>query len=273
MVLVNGKPENRVSVIDRGLQYGDGLFETIAFKNGNAEFIEQHISRLVLGCKQLKIPFQQIELLYVELNSTYQNLNNTDAVIKIIVTRGDACRGYLADPTVEPTRIISTHTYPNYPKSHNEGVCVRLCQHTLSENVVLAGIKHLNRLDNVLARNEWDDSNISEGLMFDQNGYLIEGTMSNVFLIQSGRLLTPLLDKSGVLGIMRAQIMLLAKKLNLTIEERLLTQGDLAEADEVFICNSINGIWPVKTIHNTGISYPHGSVTKQLQQALLEVER
>lgn len=274
MILVNGKLEDRISITDRGLQYGDGLFETIAFRNGTAEFVEQHLQRLLLGCDRLKIPFQDIELLRNELDLVYQELNDNDAVIKIIITRGSGGRGYFADSNVEPTRIISTHTYPNYPDNYSEkGICVRLCRHTLSENPHLAGIKHLNRLDNVLARNEWTDKKIAEGLMFDQSNHLIEGTMSNVFIVKSNHLMTPLLNNTGVLGIMRAQLIQIASELGFTVEEKILTQNDLANADEAFVCNSINGIWPITSIAGSATTYLLGPITQQLQLALLQADK
>ncbi|NOQ94079.1 MAG: aminodeoxychorismate lyase [Methylophaga sp.] len=276
MVLVNGKPEDRIAVSDRGLQYGDGLFETIAFRHGIPEFIEAHLKRLLDGCGRLNIPFRQLELLRKELIEVYQNLSDSDAVIKIMITRGSGGRGYLAENTVEPTRIISTHPLPNYPESHSlTGVSVRFCQHKLSENTSLAGIKHLNRLDNVLARNEWDNAEIAEGLMFDQSNNLVEGTMSNVFIVKSksNQLLTPLLNKSGVAGIMRAQIMHLASQLGLLIKETVITRNDLRKADEVFVCNSINGIWPVIDVVDIEKKYTLGSITQQLQQALSMVKR
>lgn len=274
MILVNGKPEDRINVTDRGLQYGDGLFETIAFRNGIAEFVEQHFQRLLWGCERLKIPFQHIELLRNELDSVYQDLNDSDAVIKIIITRGCGGRGYFADSNVEPTRIISTHAYPSYPENYSQkGICVRLCRHTLSENSNLAGIKHLNRLDNVLARNEWTDLKIAEGLMFNQSNQLIEGTMSNVFIVKSNHLMTPLLNKSGVLGVIRAQLIQFARELGFTVEEKILTQDDLLDADEAFVCNSINGIWPIVSITDSATTYPLGPITQQLQQALLHADK
>ena len=273
MILVNGKPENRITVTDRGLQYGDGLFETIAFRDGVAEFIEAHLQRLILSCKRLNIPFQQLDLLNKELDVIYQSLADTNAVIKIVITRGSGGRGYYADNTIEPTRIISTHDYPSYPQSHSQnGVTVRLCQHKLSENPSLAGLKHLNRLDNVLARNEWDDSNVAEGLMFDQSNNLIEGTMSNVFIVKSQQLISPLLNKSGVEGIMKAQLIAIAKQLGLVFEQNIITPYDLKNADEVFVCNSVNGIWPVTVVTDTA-KYTVGPITQQLQQALAKVKK
>ncbi|MDC9725111.1 MAG: aminodeoxychorismate lyase [Gammaproteobacteria bacterium] len=274
MVLINGKSEDRIAVADRGLQYGDGLFETIAFRDGIAEFIEAHLKRLLDGCKRLNIPFKQLELLREELAGVYQELSTSNAVIKIIITRGSGGRGYYADESIEPTRIISTHPLPAYPESHSlTGVSVRFCQHKLSESPSLAGIKHLNRLDNVLARSEWDKTDIAEGLMFDQSGNLIEGTMSNVFIVIANELVTPLLNKSGVAGIMRAQIIRLTKQLGLAFKERSITQDDLNKADEVFVCNSLNGIWPVIGIINIDKKYSRGTITQQLQHALSTVKK
>jgi len=274
MILVNGKSEDRINITDRGLQYGDGLFETIAFRNGVAEFIDAHIQRLLAGCDRLKIPFLQLDLLHQELESVYQRCNGSACIIKIVITRGSGGRGYLADSSTVPTRIISTHAMPNYPESYsNKGVSVRFCQHKLSENTVLAGLKHLNRLDNVLARNEWTDTAIAEGLMFDQSNHLIEGTMSNVFIVKSQQLLTPLLNKSGVAGIMRAQIIQLANQLGLKVTESILTQDDVANADEVFVCNSVNGIWPIIAVTDIASTYITGPITQQLQDALSKVEK
>lgn len=274
MILVNGKAEDRISISDRGLNYGDGLFETIAFRNGVAEFIDAHIHRLIEGCKRLNIPFQQVELLSTELNTVYQSLKDVDSVIKIVITRGSGGRGYLADNTVEPSRIISTHAYPRYPESYQQhGIAVRLCQHKLSENPTLAGLKHLNRLDNVIARNEWTDENIAEGLLFDQSNHLIEGTMTNVFIVKSNQLITPLINTSGVSGILRAHIIRIANQLGMHFKEELLSKDDLNSADEVFVCNSINGIWPVNRISVLGKTLSVGPLTQRLQQALLEVKR
>lgn len=274
MVLVNGKAESRITIADRGLQYGDGLFETIAFRHGKAEFLDAHIQRLLAGCERLSIPFQQLAELSQELNSVYQQLGDTQCIIKIIITRGCGGRGYFADKTSVPTRIISTHDSPSYPQHYGQtGITVRLCQHKLSDNSALAGIKHLNRLDNVIARNEWDDTNIGEGLLFDQSEYLIEGTMTNVFIVKSQQLITPLLNSSGVAGIMRAQIIAIAQQLDLPFKQAMLTQDDLMSADEVFVCNSVNGIWPVRAIADSVKQYATGPITQQLQQALTKVER
>ncbi|RLA05658.1 MAG: aminodeoxychorismate lyase [Gammaproteobacteria bacterium] len=271
MILVNGQPENRINISDRGLQYGDGLFETIAYRNGTAEFLDAHLARLVLGCERLSIAFHQLEKLRDELDLVCQYLATNDAVMKIIVTRCSGGRGYFTDNTVEPTRIISTHSFPNDPDNYKiTGVALICCQQNLAENTTLAGIKHLNRLEQVLARNEWNTLDVTEGLMFDNHGNLIEGTMSNVFFVKSGLLYTPDLSKAGVAGIMRAEILRIAQKEGMIVEEVAITKTELATMDEVFICNSVIGIWPVIQIDD--IIYPIGNITKRLQNALLQTK-
>lgn len=271
MTLVNGLPDDRIAISDRGLQYGDGLFETMAFRRESIEFLDAHLARLAEGCKRLNIVFTETETLVDELKTVQQSLASNDAVIKVIITRGSGGRGYLAARDIAPTRIISTHPLPNYPAHFSlAGVNVRLCVHTLSENTALAGIKHLNRLDQVIARNEWDDSDIAEGIMLNNTRHVIEGTMSNVFIVKAGKLLTPLLDKSGVAGIMRGQIIRLATKLNISVSEANIHIDDFMTADEIFISNSVIGIWPVSKMENT--SYLVGRITKHLQDALQQAK-
>jgi len=272
MILINGRAENRIEITDRGLQYGDGLFETLPYRNGYLEYLDAHLKRLTLGCERLSIPFQHLDLLITELETFCHTLID-DFVIKIIITRGSGGRGYFAN-NIEPTRIISSHPFPTYPDTYSQlGVSVRLCKHKLSENPILAGIKHLNRLDQVIARNEWDDTTIAEGLMFDQQNNLIEATMSNIFIVKSGQLLTPLLTTSGIVGVMRAEIIRLAIEHDIPVKEVVLTQKDLLNADEVFVCNSVNGLWPVNFITDTQHTYPVGSVTKLCQDLIMQAQK
>lgn len=272
MVLINGEASDKISIHDRGVQYGDGVFETIAYRNGKPEFLEQHLSRLLEGCKILSIAFEQLDELRSELDTVYHDLNGQEAVIKIIVTRGVGRRGYFSDNTEIPTRIVSSHPFPNHPESYQtEGVLLRFCEQTLSTNSRLASIKHLNRLEQVLARNEWDDPDIPEGIMSDDEDNIIEGTMSNIFIVEDGKLFTPVVTRAGIAGVIRAQVIQLATRSGLSVQERVITRRQLAEADEVFVCNSIIGIWPVYAISNK--LYPVGFITKFLQQALAECEK
>lgn len=271
MVLINGKTDDKISVNDRGLQYGDGVFETIAYRHGKPEFLNAHLTRLESGCALLNIAFEQQDILRQELESVFQQLDN-DAVIKIIVTRGEGQRGYFSENTTMPTRIISTHPFPQFPESYqSEGVILRFCEQRLSTNSRLAGIKHLNRLEQVLARNEWDDPDISEGIMSDHDDNIIEGTMSNIFIVESDKLYTPVVTRTGIAGITRATIIELATRSGLAVEERIIDRRQLAEADEVFVCNSIIGIWPVSAISNK--LYPVGFITQFLQKALNQCDK
>lgn len=272
MVLINGLLDDKIAISDRGLQYGDGLFETIVYRGGMIEFIDAHFARLIDGCRRLNIEFAEAEKLSSELSIVCQSLADNDAIIKVIITRGSGGRGYLATSGVEPTRIISTHPLPIYPDSYTQsGVKARLCTHTLSENVALAGIKHLNRLDQIIARNEWHDSDIAEGIMLDYAGNVIEGTMSNVFMVKAGKLFTPMLDKSGVAGVMRAQVISLAAELNISVVETNVCLEDFLAADEIFISNSVIGLWPVSKIDNT--VYVVGPVTQNLQDVLQQAKK
>ena len=274
MIFINGNSSDRIEVTDRSLHYGDGVFETIAYRNKRFEFLDAHLNRLLSSCKKLKIPFQQLDELQIELKMISQAVNH-DLVVKVIISRGSGGRGYFANKDLIPTRIVSTYPYPSYPQSYQkQGISARLCQHRLSENKQLAGLKHLNRLDQVLARNEWDDDSIAEGLMLDQENCIIEGTMTNIFIVKAGQLMTPLLEKSGVEGIMKAEIIKLATQYyNLNVEMVKLKKTDLENADEIFVCNSINGIWPVIHIEGIDTDYSVGLLTKKLQYDLLEMKQ
>jgi 4-amino-4-deoxychorismate lyase len=173
-------------------------------------------------------------------------------------------RGYRQPDVIEPTRVLSLYPYPNYPLEYTEqGIVTRICSTRLGLNPALAGIKHLNRLEQILARAEWTDSTIQEGIMLDMNGAVIEGTMSNIFYIQNNMLYTADLLYVGVAGIMRSIIISLANAHKLKVVEQHFTQTDLLAAEEVFICNSIIGLWPVKQIDNTRFAV--GNITQDIQ--------
>ena len=271
MIVINGKSQSQLSILDRGFQYGDGVFETIAYRNGQLEFLEKHLLRLQLGCDLLRINFIDIQLLRDELTIVLEDISEA-SVIKLIITRGQGDRGYFSDNSALPTRIIMCFPYPEFPDEYSKkGIYVRFCEQRLSTNQRLAGIKHLNRLEQVIARNEWDDSDIAEGLMSDHDDNIIEGTMSNLFIVKSGRLYTPDITRAGIAGITRAKVIELATCSGLSVEEKIIDRKELADADEVFICNSIIGIWPVYAISNK--LYAIGFITKFLQKALSECHK
>lgn len=269
MILINGQPEDRINVQDRGLQYGDGLFETIAFRDQQLELLDAHLARLQLGCNRLKLTFSasDISLIKTELKLVTAALA-TDAIIKVTLTRGVGGRGYQYADNIPVSRIISSYPMPDYPSNYQDGVAVRLCEQRLAINPQLAGIKHLNRLEQVLARNEWRDSDIAEGLMFDSNGFLIEGTMSNIVLFRNGGLLTPDLSQCGINGVMREFLLKFSQQQGWPVSVTQLTLNDLLQADECLLCNSVIGIWPIRRLLDHQFKWPHGPMTRQLQQWL-----
>jgi 4-amino-4-deoxychorismate lyase len=266
MILLNGQQTDRIAIKDRGLQYGDGLFETIAYKNKKLEFIDEHFERLEKGCLTLNIPTQTLSELENDFSLITQQLEE-NAVIKVIITRGQGGRGYKQPDAASPSRIVSLHPFPDYPESNQQGVRVTRCKQIVSQNPTLAGLKHLNRLEQVLARSEWNDKEIAEGLMSNINGELIEGTMTNLFIVKQNTLFTPDLSLSGIKGIIRKRVISLAESLSIPLHITQIKESDLAASDEVFLTNSVIGIWPVTHIDDQ-LSFAYGPITKQLQEAL-----
>ncbi|MFA5920357.1 MAG: aminodeoxychorismate lyase [Methylococcaceae bacterium] len=262
MMLVNGEYKEHIEISDRGFQYGDGLFETIAVTDGQPVFLDRHLDRLKAGCRRLYIPFPGTGLLIQEAQKLCRH--SSKAVLKLILTRGSGGRGYRQPDVIQTTRVLSLYPFPDYPDIYKEqGIVVRFCNTRLGLNPALAGIKHLNRLEQILARAEWTDSGIQEGIMLDSNDHVIEGTMTNLFYIRNNTLYTSLLIQSGVAGIMRSIIMMISSGHGLSVMEHTFTKDELLLADEVFVCNSIIGIWPIRRIANT--FFPVGLLTRQIQ--------
>lgn len=263
--LINGRAADCLSTRDRGLLYGDGLFETMAVRAGSPLRWARHMVRLQEGCERLGITSPEPHLLRDEADGLCRGAER--AVLKLIITRGSGGRGYRPDAGAVPTRILQLHPYPDWPGAHaRTGVQVRICRQRLGCNPQLAGIKHLNRLEQVLARAEWDDPAIGEGLMLDPHGNVIEGTMSNIFLVSGGVLLTPDLTRCGVAGITRALVLELAGQAGMATGVRDIGMHELDAAEEILLCNSLIGIWPVVRV--AGRRYPAGKMTRALQELL-----
>lgn len=274
IVLVNGVLGGGVSPLDRGFNYGDGLFETVRLSVSAAgvglPLWKFHCERLMRDSKRLKIPLcEEVLQAHVErILAEARAAGIESAVAKIVLTRGVGGRGYLPSVDAVPTICVGLYPPPAYPLEYSQrGVGLHQCVQPLSFNSLLAGIKHLNKLEYVMARSEWSDSNIPEGILLDAEGRIVEGTFTNVFLVRKGILITPLLKRCGVAGVMRQLIMqVLAPKLDLQVEEVDILQTDLAAADEVFVCNSVCGIWPVLSL---GVErWRVGGVTQSLQAQL-----
>jgi len=266
MFLINGESGDSLSIHDRGLHYGDGVFETIAVNKGNLLCWDKHYERLQRGCQLLDFTCPAKELLQ---NEAQLVTTDTKEVLKIILTRGVGGRGYNPPQQITPTRIVANYVWPDYSDEQvKEGVKVRICNFRLGINPKLAGIKHLNRLEQVLARNEWNDSEIAEGLMLDQDDSIIEGTMSNIFAVQGEKLITPDLSQCGIHGIIRQCIIDLAPELDMYVDIRTVKKDDLFASEELFLCNSTIGLWPVREIEGQQIN--RGSYAIKIRKALIE---
>jgi 4-amino-4-deoxychorismate lyase len=237
--LINGTDSGGIAIDDRGLQYGDGLFETMAASEGRVRNLDLHLARLEEGCRRLRIPMPSQGLIGEECSRVLEGQGN--ATVKLIVTRGPGPRSYRppADPSV--TRIVSSAA----PKPRGDTLpplTVRVCQTRLAQSPLLAGMKHLNRLEQVMACAEWDDPGIGEGLMLAMDGRLISATAANVFIVSGGRLVTPEIRDCGVAGVMRQVVLKAARDLGVPASIEDIRPEALDGADEIFVTNAVTGV-------------------------------
>ncbi|WP_164521532.1 aminodeoxychorismate lyase [Iodobacter ciconiae] len=245
MRLLNGQPQNRISMADRAFQFGDGVFRTMRCTGGAIEFWARHYSHLEQDCAALGIVCPSASILLEDLS----RLRPVDAVLKIIITRGETARGYSVPDQLLPNRIVQLAALPAYPEQlYQQGVKVRVCSTQASWQPALAGVKHLNRLENVLARREWHDPDIFEGLMLDRDGFVIEGVMSNVLVLSDNILSTPKLEQSGVSGVMCEVIFDAAVQHGLQVEKRAWTLDEIKQSDAIWLTNSLMGLLPVSDL-------------------------
>ncbi len=258
-MLVDGVASGQVSGLDRGLGYGDGLFESIRLVDTRVPLWSRHMQRLAEGCRRLQLPPPDPALLWRELQRVGAGM--AQAVVKITLTRGIGERGYRLPVTTRPTRIVAAFVPPPVAgEAYFQGVRMHVCELRLAEQPRLAGIKHLNRLEQVLARAEWSDPAIAEGLLRDSHERMISATMANLFAVVGGELLTPALDRCGVAGVARAEVLAVCPQARV-VE---LSLDALSAASEVFLSSSVRGILPVQSV--AGRNFVSGEVARQLQQ-------
>jgi 4-amino-4-deoxychorismate lyase len=243
---VNGRAATRIDARDRGFNYGDGVFETMRVRGRGVRFLDYHLARLDEGCRRLGIARPLPRVLRRELDAAAARRVN--GVLKLVVTRGVGERGYRPTGQERCTRVLSLHPLVRSPTDGPRAA--RLCDLRLGVNRQLAGLKTLNRLECVLARAEWRDPGIWEGLLRDTDGYLVCGTMSNLFLRSGSALMTPKLDRCGVAGVMRRWVLETAGALELRVRETRLTWRDVVKADEVFMTNAVAGVVPLGLIQH-----------------------
>lgn len=244
---VNGQQKTDISVTERGLAYGDGLFTTAKIVNGQIILLDKHIERLTLGCQKLKLSLP----LMVNLTEQLQSIAKAYplAVLKVMITAGSGGRGYsrIGISDNASNVIIMVSDFPShYPVLAQQGINLGDSQQHISISPMLAGLKHLNRLEQVLLKAELDDRCEDDLIVTNCQDEVIEVTSSNVFYWLDGQLCTPDLSTSGVDGIIRQAI--LAKNPQINVCHTKL--AELKQAQAIFICNSLMGIIPVKTYNN-----------------------
>lgn len=256
-----------VSPFNRGLAYGDGLFETMRVKSGGIPLLPFHWRRLQQGLGRLGISEPGASLQTFLLDAC-RDLEQ--GVLKLIVTRGQGGRGYLPPANAEPVQIVSLHPLPHYEQDHARvGIDIGISQRRLGNNPLLAGLKHLNRLEQVLVRQSLAEAGYVEGLVLDVGDLVIEGAFSNICVITGDLIRTPALSSAGVSGVMRAWLSENVQAHGFAWQECELRLQDVLMSEEVFLCNSINGLWPVTAIE--GRRFAIGPSTRVLQQALASI--
>lgn len=266
---INGRVHSGLDHRDRGLQYGDGVFETMRVRRGSVRLLDYHLDRLYEGCRRLKIGPPDARTLMRELEM--RAALRVQGVLKLIVTRGIGARGYRPSGDERCTRVISLHPLPHAAATPAQPpVRVRICSTAVGSNPLLAGLKTLNRLESVMARAEWRDTHIWEGLMLDLDGNVVGGTMSNLFLARGSVLMTPLLDRCGIAGVMRRWVLEQARMLGLRPVEARLRWKELRAAEEVFMTNAVAGIVSVAVIQHgkQRVEFPAMGTAARLRERL-----
>ena len=254
--LINGKPEESIPVSDRGFNYGDGIFETVRVANRQPTLWPLHQQRLAGGCEFLKIPLQP-GLLEQDVHRLLM-ANEPEGVLKIILTRGSGGRGYQPQGHMAPMRVVQFFPLAaQMDITRSQGARVKICSHPLSRNRNLVRLKHLCRIDQVIASAELSEK-FAEGIMRTEEGQVVEGTRSNLFMVKEQRLITPSLENAGIQGVMREYLLDRFAAEGTSVKEMAFDLPEMLGASEVFLCNSVFGVWPITELVN-------GEIVKQFQ--------
>lgn len=248
LTLVNGTAQTTLPIGDRGLLYGDGVFRTLRVSRGRPQWWSAHMQKLAEDAARLAIPAPPPAVWEREVADLLSAAPD-ECVLKLILTRGPGPRGYRPAVQPEPSRIVQISAWPARIEAvAARGAVLHVCALRLAEQPRLAGIKHLNRLENVLASMEWPEGGADEGLLLDMTGRVVSGVSSNVFIYRDGRLLTPRLDRCGVAGVTRRRVLEQAARLKTPVVEADIRLDEVEGADEVFLTNSLIRLWPVSRL-------------------------
>ncbi len=245
MFLINGIPQETLPASDRAIQFGDGCFTTARIVEGQVCLLDAHLQRLQMACEKLLIPF----VAWAELQREMVELarGNERGVLKVIISRGSGGRGYSAANCLHPVRILSVSGYPaHYDGWRRDGITLELSPVRLGRNPHLAGVKHLNRLEQVLIRTHLEQTEADEALVLDSEGFVTECCAANLFWRNGKDVFTPRLDQAGVNGLMRQFCLQQLAHSGYRVVEVNAREAVLAEADEMVVCNALMPILPVR---------------------------
>jgi len=245
MFLINGIAQESLPASDRAVQFGDGCFTTARIIEGEVCMLASHLQRLQEACARLFIPFTQWAELQAEMTAQAQGVPR--GVLKVIITRGSGGRGYSAAGCTQPSRILSLSAYPDhYHRWREEGISLTLSPVRLGRSPVLAGIKHLNRLEQVLIRAHLDQTGGDEALVLDSEGLITECCAANLFWRRGREVFTPRLDMAGVNGLMRQFCLAQLARSDFHVVEVHAPEAALNDAEEIVVCNALMPVVPVR---------------------------
>ncbi|MGR5132221.1 aminodeoxychorismate lyase [Vibrio alfacsensis] len=266
MFWVNGLPQTHVSLGDRSFQYGDGCFTTILTKHGQPVYWPEHIERMEACLKTLQIPFPNWHTVFSWVIQAA--LHDDLAGIKVHISRGSGGRGYSPNGVSGPVVTVSNFVFPShYAAWQEKGVSLGICNTRLGIQPMLAGHKHNNRLEQVLAKAEIDGSEFADAVTLNVQNHVIETTMANLFWVKDNKVQTPDLSLSGVAGVMRRKVLEFLQTNDYPVQVQTFTLSDLFNAEEVWMCNSLLGVAPVTDLAapENNIDFPIGKLTRRLQ--------
>ncbi|MBC3767844.1 aminodeoxychorismate lyase [Neptunicella marina] len=264
MLLVDSNPESQIPTTDRAMQYGDGCFTTILVEQGKPQLFSAHLQRLQNACSRLDITIANWT--DIEAACLQKAAAITDGVLKVLISRGSGGRGYLPPQQPLPRVLFSTHELPaHYTSWQTSGIRLGLAKHRLAVSASLGGLKHLNRLEQVLIKTDWPDDKPDDVLVCDHDGFMIESSASNIFWLKNGIWFTPELNNCGVEGVMRNHVAQCFEQFNIPLNIVKTKVCELESANAVFICNSLMKIVPVTQFNQH--HYDISSVT-QLQKRI-----
>jgi 4-amino-4-deoxychorismate lyase len=271
-MIVNGRQQQHIEIADRAFQYGDGCFTTMAFRNGHLEFFDAHIERLKLACNTLCLDFNK----WSELTTCIvESLKSTaNCVVKVMITRGVGGRGYSPEGAVNPNFIITHHTIPShYTLWQTQGIKLTISPITLASQPLLAGIKHLNRLEQVLVKHALAQTSYDDAVVCDIQQQIIETSVGNLFWYKDNVWYTPDLSKSGVEGVMRNYILKIMQEKEIECQVVKQDLSVLFSAQELFVCNSLMVLVPVLSLFNPINQQTKNYLVEQTKGLQHEVQR